>query len=98
MSEPVPASRQRPRADGRIRRGVRHTHRMAYYLAVGVVLATIAYLILLIVRNTRQVKLDYVFGSAHARLIWLIVVSAFTGWLLGLATAYLNRRRARRPR
>jgi uncharacterized integral membrane protein len=72
--------------------------RARQYLAFVVLLAAIAYLILLIVKNRRQVKVHYVFGSTHARLIWLIVLSAFTGWLLGLATSYLLRRRTRRVR
>jgi uncharacterized integral membrane protein len=80
------ATERRPRRTGR------------QYLAVVVLVAAIVYLILLIVKNRRQVKLDYVFGSTHARLIWLIVLSAFTGWLLGLATSYLLRRRTRRLR
>jgi uncharacterized integral membrane protein len=76
----------------RPRRGARQ------YLAFVVLLAALAYLILLIVKNRRQVKLDYVFGSTNARLIWLIVLSAVAGWLVGLATSYLLRRRARRVR
>ena len=60
--------------------------------------SAIVYLTLLIARNTRRVKLDYVVGSSHTRLIWLIVLSAVTGWLLGLATSFLFRRRMRRAR
>jgi uncharacterized integral membrane protein len=81
-----------PAREGRPRRTARQ------YLAVVVLLAAIVYLILLIVKNRREVKVDYVFGSTHARLIWLIVLSAFTGWLLGLAISYLLRRRIRRLR
>jgi uncharacterized integral membrane protein len=98
MTEPVPEQPQAPEAEGRFRRGVRYTHNTALILALVIALATIAYLIALIARNTRHVKLDYVFGSADARLIWLIVISAFTGWLLGLASSYLLRRRMRRLR
>jgi uncharacterized integral membrane protein len=61
------------------------------------VIAAVVFLILLIVRNTRHVKVDYVVGNAQARVVWLILVSALTGWVLGLATSYLMRRRARRP-
>jgi hypothetical protein len=39
-----------------------------------------------------------VFGHTNARLIWLIVISAITGWVLGVVTTYLVRRRARWPR
>jgi uncharacterized integral membrane protein len=87
-----------PAGETRFRRGVRYTHRTSLYLALAAAVATIVYLILLISRNTRQVKVDYVFGDANARVVWLIVVSAITGWVLGLATAYLLRRRTRAPR
>ena len=91
---------ERPTAveETRFRRGVRHGHRGGMYLAVVVVIATVVYLILLIVQNSRHVEVDYVFGSSQTRLIWLIVITAIVGWLWGLATAYLIRRRTRRRR
>ena len=89
---------QRAVAESRLRRGLRYGHRGALYVALAAVIATVVYLILLIARNTRQVDLDYVFGSARTRLIWLIVISAITGWVLGLATSFLVRRRTRPPR
>jgi uncharacterized integral membrane protein len=81
----------------RFRRGLRYTHRTGLYLSVAAIVATGVYLILLIARNTRHVKVDYVFGDAQARVVWLIVVSAISGWVFGLATSYLLRRRTRRP-
>jgi uncharacterized integral membrane protein len=98
MSDQAPEQQDAPAEEGRFRRGVRYTHHTAMFVAVAIVVATILYLVLLIASNTRRVKLDYVFGSGHARLIWLIVLSAFTGWLLGLATSFLFRRRMRRTR
>ena len=99
---PVPAeatrSEERAAEETRFRRGLRYGHRSTLYFSLAVVIATVVYLILLIARNTRQVKLDYVFGSAHARVIWLIVISGLLGWACGLATSYLLRRRTRRPR
>jgi uncharacterized integral membrane protein len=62
-------------------------------LALGI--AAVVLLILLIARNTRQVKVDYVFGDSQARLIWLVVISAIIGWVLGIVTAFLVRRRTR---
>jgi len=81
--------------ESRLQRGVRLGHRTGLYVSLVVAIAATVFLILLIARNTRQVKLDYVFGSTQARLIWLIVISAITGWVLGIATAYLIRRRTR---
>ena len=104
MTEPAaPAAPEEDRSDAPIvesrwRRGVRYGHRTALYAALAAMVVTVVYLILLISRNTDTVKLDYVFGSARTRLIWLIVVSAIAGWILGLATNYLVRRRTRRQR
>jgi uncharacterized integral membrane protein len=81
--------------ESRFRRGVRYTHRTGLYAALAVAIAAVVFLILLIARNTRQVKVDYVVGSTQARLIWLVVISSITGWILGIVTAFLVRRRTR---
>jgi uncharacterized integral membrane protein len=85
-----------PAEETRFRRGLRYTHRTWTWVSTVAVVAAIVFLILLIARNTRHVKVDYVFGDADARVVWLIVVSALAGWVLGLATSYLLRRRSRR--
>jgi uncharacterized integral membrane protein len=84
-----------PESESRLRRGIRYSHRTGLYFALVVAIATIAFLILLIARNTRQVKVDYVFGSTLMRLVWLVIISAITGWVLGIVTAFLVRRRTR---
>lgn len=84
-----------PAEETRFRRGVRHANRAGSIFSVVIVIAGVLFLILLIARNTRQVKVDYVFGDAQARVVWLIIVSALIGWVLGLATSYLVRRRRR---
>jgi uncharacterized integral membrane protein len=81
--------------ESRLRRGIRYSHRTGLYASLGIAVATVVVLILLIARNTRQVKVDYVFGSSQTRLIWLVIVSAITGWVLGIVTAFLVRRRTR---
>jgi uncharacterized integral membrane protein len=82
----------------RFQRGVRYGHRTGMYVALAVAIAVIVFLILLIARNTREVKVDYVFDSVRTRLIWLVIISAIAGWVLGIATSFLIRRRTRRPR
>jgi uncharacterized integral membrane protein len=79
----------------RIARSLRYGHRTGLYatLVLGIVAAVL--LILLIARNTRKVRVDYVFGHSQTALIWLVVISAITGWVLGIVTAYLIRRRTR---
>jgi len=82
-------------AESRFRRGMRYSHRTGLYVALGIAIATVVILILLIARNTRHVKVDYVFGNSQTRLIWLVIISAITGWVLGIVTSFLIRRRTR---
>jgi uncharacterized integral membrane protein len=96
--EPQEQRAPEPVEETRFRRGLRYTHRTWQYASLLALIAAGVYLILLISRNTRHVKVDYVFGSSNARVVWLIVVSAITGWVLGLATSFLMRRRTRAPR
>jgi uncharacterized integral membrane protein len=97
VSEPEQPEQETPAyvAESRLQRGVRYSHRTGLYLSLAIALATIVFLILLIARNTRHVKLDYVFGSTRAGLVWLVIISAITGWVLGIVTAFLIRRRTR---
>ena len=98
MSEPQPAVSPTGVEESRLDRGRRLTRRTVLYASlVAFVLAAI-YLILLIVKNTRSVTVSYVFGSAHAPLLWIVVVSGLAGWVLGIATHVLIRRRTRRAR
>ncbi len=94
MSEP---EKEAPilEAETRLRRGIRYSHRTGLYAALVVAIATIVFLILLIAQNTRRIKVDYVFGSTQARLIWLVIISSITGWVLGIVTSFLVRRRTR---
>jgi uncharacterized integral membrane protein len=84
-----------PEEESRFQRGLRYGHRAALYAALAAAIAAVAFLILLIAKNSHQVKVDYVFDTAHAHLIWLIVISAVIGWVLGIVTAFFVRRRTR---
>jgi len=97
VSEPEQPEQTTPAhvPESRLQRGVRYSHRTGLYLSLAIALATIVFLILLIARNTRHVKLDYVFGSTRTGLVWLVIISAITGWVLGIVTAFLIRRRTR---
>jgi uncharacterized integral membrane protein len=44
------------------------------------------------------VKLSWVVGTSHASLVWIILVAAVLGWLLGIATSVVFRLRTRRRR
>ena len=91
---------EQPRLDEESRRDrvARYGHRTGLYVAIVLALAALVFLILLIARNSDAVTFDYVFDTAHTRLVWLIVISAIAGWVLGIVTAYLIRRRTRMRR
>jgi uncharacterized integral membrane protein len=79
----------------RMQRSLRYGHRGGLYATLVLGIVAVVLLILLIARNTRQVRVDYVFGHHETALIWLVVLSAIVGWVLGIVTAYLVRRRTR---
>jgi uncharacterized integral membrane protein len=81
--------------ESRLQRSLRYGHLTGLYLTLLIGIGALVLLILLIARNTRQVKVDYVFDSTQTRLIWLVVISAIIGWVLGIVTAFLIRRRTR---
>jgi len=91
QTEPV-----EPRAE-RLRRHGRRT--ALYVLAFSLVVLLVA-LVALVSANTRQVELSWVFGRAHASLVWVILTSTVLGWLLGIVTsvAFQLRTQRRRPR
>jgi uncharacterized integral membrane protein len=80
----------------RAHRFARHGRGARLYATVGLLVAALVVLVALVVDNTRSVKLSWVFGSGHASLIWIILVAAIVGWLAGIATSILLRRRTRR--
>ena len=86
-SPPVESSRERL---------VRHGRRLRLYIWAGVLVGALVVLIALVAANTRSVKLDWVFGSTHASLVWVIVAAGILGWVLGLATSTVFRHRTRR--
>jgi uncharacterized integral membrane protein len=102
VSEPAEREHEAERpgavAETRFQRGRRYGHRGGLYAALVIGIAAIVFLILLIARNTREVKLDYVVDSTRTRLIWLVIISAIVGWVLGIITSFLIHRRTRAPR
>ena len=69
--------------------------RLHGYAIAGVALG--AFLIALAASNTAHVKVNWVFGSSHVSLVWLVLFAAILGWLLGLmASARFHWRTRRR--
>ena len=87
-----------PFGEARRQRVGRHAHRTVLYAWVILLAVALIFLVALIVANTRHVKVSWVFGDGSTSLIWLIVIPAILGWLAGMATSVLLRRRTRRPR
>ncbi len=92
------AAMESPPEETRLQQVRRHAHRGWLYTWVGLVLAAAIILIALIVANTHRVELDFLVGTTRASLVWIIIVAALLGWLGGIATSVLFRRRTRRPR
>jgi uncharacterized integral membrane protein len=87
-----------PDDEPRIERIGRHARRTRLYTWAFLLVAMLVVLIALIVSNTRQVKLSWVFGDGSASLVWIVLAAAVLGWLLGLATSIVFRYRTRRRR
>jgi uncharacterized integral membrane protein len=62
----------------------------------GVLVATIVIPVGLRAANTRRVRLSWEVGDTTARLVWIILAAALVGWLAGIATSVVVRRRVRR--
>jgi uncharacterized integral membrane protein len=75
---------------------LRHGHGVRLYTWAFMFIAALVVLIVLAAANVRSVKLDWVVGSTHASLVWIILAATVLGWLLGVATSVLFRFRTRR--
>ena len=104
--EPPPASTPEtsstgppaPPQESRRERLLRHGRRARLYTAAVLLAALFTVLVVLISRNTGAARLDWVFGSTRASLVWIILAAALLGWLLGIVTAEVFHHRTRRPR
>src|SRR5438128_10875078 len=84
--------------ESRGQRLARHGRRTRLYTWAVLFVALLVVLIVLIAANVRSVKLDWIVGSTHASLIWIVLAATVLGWLLGITTSVLFRYRTRRPR
>jgi len=80
---------------GRLRRKARRGRmHLSAVIAVGLLVCVVA----LAVSNTGRVQLHWILGSGTASLVWVVVLAALLGWLLGMATGSVFRWRTRAPR
>jgi uncharacterized integral membrane protein len=66
----------------------------AYAIAT---VALLAVLIALAASNTARVKVNWLVGSSHVSLVWLVLVTAIVAWLLGLLASVRFNWRTRAP-
>jgi uncharacterized integral membrane protein len=76
----------------------RKAHRTRLHGYAVVAVALVAFLIALAASNTAHVKVNWVVGSSHVSLVWLVLFAAILGWLLGLVATAAFHWRTRAPR
>ena len=94
-AQPTPETEPVEPRGARLRR---QGHRTRLYAWAFALVALLVIVVALAVANTRQVKLSWVVGTSHASLVWIVLVAAFLGWLLGITTSVIFRLRTRRRR
>ncbi len=81
--------------ESRRSRAGRYTRRTWLYTWVSLLVAILVLLVILTVENTRRVKVGWILGYSHVSLVFLILFAAILGWLLGIVTSVVFRRRTR---
>jgi uncharacterized integral membrane protein len=76
----------------------RKAHRSRLHGYAILTVAVVAFLIAFAASNTAHVKVNWVFGSSHVSLVWLVLFAAILGWLLGLVATAAFHWRTRAPR
>jgi uncharacterized integral membrane protein len=98
MTEPDPGQAQTPTTarEPRGERFRRGTRRAGLYTWAFLLVALLVVLVALSIANTREVEVSWVLGSTRQSLVWIILAAAIVGWLAGIVTSVLFRRRTRR--
>jgi uncharacterized integral membrane protein len=76
--------------------GFRHRYQPWLYARILIVGLLGAYAIAFVLENGRHVHVHFVVQTARVSLIWLILLSVALGFVLGVLTSQLYRRRRRR--
>jgi uncharacterized integral membrane protein len=87
---PAPVETRRSRVRRNARRG-------RLYLSAMIAVALLVCVVALAVSNTGRVRLHWILGSGSASLVWIVVLAALLGWLLGKVTGSSFRWRTRAP-
>ncbi len=73
----------------------RYAHRTRLYGWTVILLTVVVFIVILIVENTRRVKVGWIVGHSRISLVYLVLVATVLGWLLGIVTGVLFGRRTR---
>ena len=76
----------------------RHARRAGMYFQAVLAVALLTAIVALLLANGRTVEVSWVIGSSRQSVIWIVLVTAILGWLLGIFTSVLIRHRTRRAR
>ncbi len=79
-------------------RFARKAHRTRLYIYVFAAVTLVVFLIALVLANTDRIEVSWVFGTSSVSLVWLVLISAILGLLLGMVLGALFHWRTRRPR
>lgn len=87
------ATAPRRESPGRAERAKRQGRSAGLYAGALLAVALVGILVAWVVANRGQVEVDWLVASTDAALALVIFVAAALGWLIGIATAVLIRRR-----
>jgi uncharacterized integral membrane protein len=78
-----------------------HARRMGgrakLYTSLALLALLIAVIVALALDNRNEARLSWVVGDTQAPVIWIVLVAAIVGWLAGIVTGAVIRRRTRAP-
>jgi uncharacterized integral membrane protein len=94
-AEPPP---ERPPEETRGERTRRHAHRARLYAWSAAAVVLLGLIVAWVAANRDTVQVEWLVGSTDAALALVIFVAAALGWVLGLITSIVIRRRTRRRR
>lgn len=90
-----PGRTEVPPGETRRERARRHGRRARLYAWSALAVALVGLIVAWVIANTETVAVDWLVGSTDAALALVIFVAAALGWVLGLVTAVVIRRRTR---
>jgi uncharacterized integral membrane protein len=94
---PDPETTTTPSVEARGARARRYASRTRLYTWAVLTAVLLVLFVVLVAENTRRVRVGWVFGYSRVSLVFLVVFATLLGWLLGIATSVIFRRRTRRP-